>query len=124
MNVRRILNAFIVILVAMVAAGCSSADPICESRIAEAGDYKNGCGLSVPAGADTARLDIQVKLDQGALGWTLTDPQGIVRWQGQAKAGEEVNVSRTFDNPAPGRWDLKFQLAQAAGEYHAPWTVQ
>lgn len=112
-----------VMLLAMLAA-CLPNIPLCESTINTVGDYKNGCGLSVSAGAESAQLDMQVQLKQGTLEWTLTDPAGVVRWQGKAEAGETVDLSRTFDNPAPGRWDLTFQLDQAAGEYHAPWTVQ
>lgn len=116
---------FIVMLAALILslAGCLPGDPLCEATINDVGDYLNGCGMAVPGGAESAQLDMQVRLDQGTLEWTLTDPQGVVRWQDQAAAGEDVNLSRTFDNPAPGRWDLKFRLVAAAGEYHAPWTV-
>ena len=121
---RRLNITILLAALTLLLAACLPNIPLCESTITTVGDYLNGCGLSVPAGADSAQLELQVQLEQGTLEWTLTDPQGVVRWQGQAEAGEEVDVSRTFVNPAPGRWDLAFRLVQAAGEYHAPWTVQ
>ena len=121
---RSVTIAVFLAVLALSLAACLPIIPMCESTINTVGNYKNGCGLSVSGGADSARLDMQVQLKQGTLEWTLTDPQGVVRWQGTAEAGESVDLSRTFDNPAPGRWDLTFQLEQAAGEYHAQWTVQ
>lgn len=121
---RHVRTVMFLAVLMLTQAACLPIIPICESTITSVGDYLNGCGLSVSAGADSAQLDLQVTLKQGTLEWTLTDPQGVVRWQGKAEAGEDVSVSRTFENPAPGRWDLTFQLEQAAGEYHAPWTVR
>lgn len=119
---RLAIAGFLAVLTLSLAA-CLPNIPLCESTIHTVGDYQNGCGLSVSAGADSAQLDMQVQLKQGTLEWILTDPAGVVRWQGKAEAGEDTNLSRTFDNPAPGRWDLTFLLENAAGEYHAPWTV-
>ncbi|MDX5297379.1 MAG: YpmS family protein, partial [Gammaproteobacteria bacterium] len=48
-------------------------------------------------------LQLDVTLARGAAAWTFTDPNGLVRWEGQLEPGQEISETRSFA-PVAGQW--------------------
>jgi hypothetical protein len=70
----------------------------------------------LPDTAERFTLSIDIAVDAGAIGWTLTDPSGAVQWEGRMGAGEKVDQSRQF-NLTAGEWTLAVELQSASGSY-------
>jgi len=67
-------------------------------------------------------VDIQIRcnLTSGSIHWTLTDPQGDMRWEGTATRKEQE--SRCFQTIA-GEWVLDVTAESANGKYSLEWEA-
>ncbi len=111
----------LVLLAVLLMADTRQEDPTCSAYFRKGETLENRCGLAVDAGAKRTALRMQASLSQGEMAWWLEDPQGIIRWQGRAGAGQPVDATWSAPNPLPGRWNLRIKLEGAVGEYSAPW---
>ena len=67
-------------------------------------------------------LRVRVNLTEGSASWTLTDPEGDVRWEEEIIAPARWNESREFE-PIVGEWTLKLSLEKATGGYDVHWRA-
>jgi hypothetical protein len=80
--------------------------------------------VEAPVGEEVERLelDLSLELRKGSLAFRVTDPQGVVRWQGTLSAGGELTDTRVFETPAQGLWRFDIDLAEATGKYRVEWV--
>ncbi|MBC7234203.1 MAG: hypothetical protein H5T69_00050 [Chloroflexi bacterium] len=74
-------------------------------------------------GMSGATLEAVFRLRSGALRWTLTDPLGMVRWQGTAEGPGTVRDRKRFP-PVPGVWKLEIRFNRASGSYDIAWEAR
>lgn len=67
-------------------------------------------------------LRVRVDLTEGSMSWTLTDPEGDVRWEEESVAPAHWNESREFE-PIVGEWTLRLSLENATGGYDVHWQA-
>ena len=67
-------------------------------------------------------LCVRVDLTEGSMSWTLTDPEGDVRWEEEIVAPARWHESREFE-PIVGEWTLKISLENATGGYDVHWQA-
>lgn len=73
--------------------------------------------------ADSARLHLQMRLTAGSVAWVFLDPNGTVRWNGEATPGRGVDEEQSF-GPIVGKWTLRLVLENATGDYDVYWTAR
>ena len=78
--------------------------------------------LDVRSAMTSVDLRVQVALMDGALTWTLMDPDGDVRWEEEVVAPARRNESRAFE-PIVGEWTLEVSLEEATGGYDILWQA-
>jgi len=76
--------------------------------------------LDVSPLADSVDIQIRCNLTSGSIHWTLTDPQGDMRWEGTATRKEQE--SRRFQTIA-GEWVLDVTAESANGKYSLEWEA-
>jgi hypothetical protein len=72
--------------------------------------------LRVPEEARTVRLHIEARVTEGAVTWTLLDPDGAVREEGTAIAGHSHEEELRF-GPITGEWKLEVGFEGMTGSY-------
>ncbi|HEX2253405.1 MAG TPA: hypothetical protein VHQ65_09075 [Thermoanaerobaculia bacterium] len=80
--------------------------------------------VEAPVSDQVERLELQLSLElnRGSLAFRVTDPQGVVVWQGTLSSGGELSDRRVFENPAQGTWRFDIDLAEASGNYRVEWV--
>lgn len=78
--------------------------------------------LEVRPAMTSNNLRMRVDLTEGSVSWTLTDPEGDVRWEEEIVAPARWNESREFE-PTGGEWTLKMSLKNATGGYDVHWQA-
>jgi uncharacterized lipoprotein YajG len=76
--------------------------------------------LDVSPVADSVDLQMRCNLTSGTVHWTLTDPQGDVRWEETGTRKEQA--SRHFQTIA-GEWVLDVTTETANGKYSMEWEA-
>ena len=76
--------------------------------------------LDVSPVADSVDLQMRCNLTSGTVHWTLTDPQGDVRWEETGTRKEQA--SRQFRTIA-GEWTLDVTAESANGKYSVEWEA-
>lgn len=79
--------------------------------------------LRVGKGARVLRVLLVVKAREGALHWTLRDPHGQVRGEGDVAQGEGY-FEAEHQQPIRGRWVLELSRRCASGSYRLSWNVE
>ena len=78
--------------------------------------------LTVPHDSSHGRVQIDAKIREGTMRWTVLDPSGKDCWSGSTGKGSDITLSRSFD-VAPGEWTLVLELRDAAGSYDVKWSA-
>lgn len=73
--------------------------------------------------ANSARLQVKVKMKSGRVEWKLRDPNGEVRLTGHGTGGNLVGTSGNM-KPITGVWTLDLRLMDATGDYRVNWQVR
>lgn len=81
--------------------------------------YEYRVGRAAPA----VWLRLRVEVASGTIHWTVTDPEGVIRWADVATGGVHVDETREM-SPVPGLWLLKLELSDASGYYGLHWTTR
>lgn len=81
--------------------------------------YTYRVGQSAPA----VWLRLRVEPASGQIRWTVTDPQGVVRWDALALGGQHLDQTREMA-PMAGTWTLRLDLQEASGYYDLRWSVR
>ncbi len=81
--------------------------------------YTYNVGRAAPA----VWLRLRVEPASGQIHWTVTDPQGIVRWDALALGGQHLDQTRELA-PMAGTWTLRLDLQEASGYYDLHWSVR
>ncbi len=81
--------------------------------------------LELEVRSDRTRIDLQarVRLDEGSMRWTLTDPLGRLRWEGAAVQRRTIRDQQRFEAIA-GTWQLEIEFRDASGEYEIEWVAR
>ncbi|MBN1963808.1 MAG: hypothetical protein JW910_04120 [Anaerolineae bacterium] len=67
-----------------------------------------------------ASLQLQFDVEAGSVHWRFTDPEGEVRWEGDAVAGDQVDERQEFP-PLAGLWHLDLDMQGFTGRYDTSW---
>ncbi len=81
--------------------------------------YTYRVGPSAPA----VWLRLRIEPASGQIHWTVTDPQGVVRWDALALGGQHLDQTREMA-PLAGTWTLRLDLQEASGYYDLRWSVR
>lgn len=81
--------------------------------------YEYRVGRAAPA----VWLHLRVEVASGAMRWTVTDPEGVIRWADGATGGVHVDETREM-SPVVGTWLLRLELFDASGFYGLHWTTR
>ena len=81
--------------------------------------------LELEVRPDRTRIDLQarIRLDEGSMRWTLTDPLGRLRWEGAAVQRRTIRDQQRFEAIA-GTWRLEIEFRDASGEYELEWVAR
>ncbi|MCI0489551.1 MAG: hypothetical protein L0229_23420 [Blastocatellia bacterium] len=73
--------------------------------------------------ANSARLEVKVRMKSGRVEWRLRDPNGDVRLTGHGTGGSLVGTTGDMKSIA-GVWTLDLRLTDATGDYKVNWRVR
>lgn len=79
--------------------------------------------LNVSRGADKMTLRLRVQLARGMVQWSLLDPSGASRDEGEVVPGPGLDEMRTVP-AAEGCWVLEINWLGATGRHDVDWRVQ
>ena len=68
-------------------------------------------------------LDVEMKLDEGAVEWHVVDPEGEVRWEHRVDTHRRVHEGCNLQ-PVTGEWYIEVEMHDAAGEYTFVWDAE
>lgn len=68
----------------------------------------------------TLKVELGLRLEEGAATWQLTDPDGEVAWEGRRGSGDHDPAATTL-KAAPGEWTLTLTPDAADGSYILRW---
>lgn len=132
MRIRLVIAVFLSLFVALALTGCEStqanvapgsqATGRASSHMSDQTDVRT-CVYQVKPEMSDVRLEMDVRLTDGAMAWVLVDPAGDVRWKDEAPGSCRMSKKKSFE-PIEGEWKLKLALAQATGEYEALWRAE
>jgi hypothetical protein len=99
-----------------------------RSHSEEIGDFSNSTEtlrfeVQASQGMDAARMDVEVRVKSGSANWTLTDPAGKVRLEGENSGGRATTETGALE-PVDGTWTLEIHLADASGRYRWAWDAR
>ena len=78
--------------------------------------------LTSPDGAALARQRVRAVIEDGSMEWTLVDPQGRTRIQGDGQGKIQTDTGE-IESPVAGTWILTLDLKGATGHYQVNWTA-
>ena len=81
--------------------------------------YEYRVGRAAPA----VWLRLRVEVASGTIRWTVTDPEGVIRWADAALGGIHVDETREL-SPVVGVWQLRLDLNEASGYYGLNWATR
>jgi hypothetical protein len=95
------------------------------SHVHENAKFENHSGLrkfSFTSHPLMGSVNIQaiLRIDEGSVVYTLIDPNGEVRWQGETTSGVQFNQAHGFGGIS-GEWIFQIELTDATGEYDIYW---
>jgi hypothetical protein len=74
----------------------------------------------VPEGTEEVELSIELDVDRGTVAFRVSDPLGVVQWQGELTSGGEFSDQRGLD-PVVGTWRIDLEMVGASGKYDVRW---
>jgi hypothetical protein len=75
----------------------------------------------VPEGTEELELSLVLDVDRGTVAFRVSDPLGVVQWQGELTSGGSFSDQRGLD-PVVGTWRLDLEMVGAQGKYVAKWV--
>jgi hypothetical protein len=79
--------------------------------------------LTSPDGAATARQRVLAVIEGGSAKWSLVDPDGRTRIQGEGSGNIQTDTGE-IEDPVAGTWILTLDLQNATGHYQVNWTAR
>lgn len=75
----------------------------------------------VPEGTEKVELSIELDVDRGTVAFRVSDPIGVVQWQGELTSGGKYSDQRGLD-PVVGTWRIDLEMVGASGKYDVRWV--
>lgn len=75
----------------------------------------------VPEGTEEVELSIVLDVERGTVAFRVSDPLGVVQWQGELTSGGKFSDRRGLD-PVVGTWRIDLEMVGASGEYDVRWA--
>jgi hypothetical protein len=75
----------------------------------------------VPEGTEKVELSIVLEIERGTVAFRVSDPLGVVQWQGELTSGGKFSDQRGLD-PVVGTWRIDFEMVGASGKYDVRWV--
>ena len=120
-DARGLAAAAALALLAATAAGCSRPTlQLDESQSFRDATRTQTVEAYVPEGTEELELAIELAVDRGTVAFRVSDPLGVVQWQGELTSGGNFSDQRGLD-PVVGTWRLDFEMVGASGRYEARW---
>jgi hypothetical protein len=104
---------------ALLAAACSRPTlQLDESQTYRDATRTQTVEAYVPEGTEELELAIELAVERGTVAFRVSDPLGVVQWQGELTSGGNFTDQRGLD-PVVGTWRLDFEMVGASGSYEA-----
>jgi hypothetical protein len=127
MNRSEAFSALVLIaVVAMILAACAAFRDTSTVRsrwcLVDRTEIKS---LTYEMRADMQKIEVRFEalIDNGSLAWKLTDPEGVLRWEGEITAGHCAKDDRTFD-ALDGEWTMDLNLNKFTGKCEVCWKAR
>jgi hypothetical protein len=75
------------------------------------------------AGTQKIEIEFEALIDDGALAWKLTDPEGVLRWEDEIAARHCAKDDRSFDT-LEGEWVMNLDLEKFTGKFEVCWKAR
>lgn len=75
----------------------------------------------VPVGTEEVELSIVLEVERGTVAFRVSDPLGVVQWQGELTSGGKFSDQRGLD-PVVGTWRIDLEMVGASGKYDVRWV--
>jgi hypothetical protein len=106
---------------ALLAAACSRPTlQLDESQTFRDATRTQTVEAYVPEGTEELELSLVLDVDRGTVAFRVSDPLGVVQWQGELTGGGSFSDQRGLD-PVVGTWRLDLEMVGAQGKYVAEW---
>jgi len=76
--------------------------------------------LTSPDGAESARQRVRAVIEGGSAKWSLVDPEGRTRIEGEGSGNIQTDTGE-IEAPVAGTWILTLDLKDATGHYQVIW---
>jgi len=92
-----------------------------HSRIGSPREFSEVLEFDVNTDFSSLTLKLDLRVDTGAVSWTVLDPEGDEKWTGQLDTGEKLKQSRSFEL-MEGKWKVAMSGENLSGEILMEWT--